>query len=201
METGQERSVSGSVVERLKLREPETWSKMVQLFYPLVLRWCRLAGLQEHAAADVCQEVFRALANNMERFEYDEGRNSFRAWLRGITNRQLMAYWRRRSVPGEGGSTAQQRMAEVPAPLDEPSADEVRSEKQELLRRALEQLRKEVEPKTFEAFWRVVAEEKSPAEVAAAMGLSVNSVYLAKARLLRKLREEFGELLMEPRGQ
>ena len=64
-----------------------------------------------------------------------------------------------------------------------------------LLRRALKLLQSEVEPRTFQAFWRVVVEGNSPADVAADLGLTTNAVYLLKARLLRRLREEFEGLL------
>lgn len=168
-----------------------------------MLSWCRHAGLREEDAADVCQEVFRALAGNVERFDRDHGRNSFRGWLRGITKKQLLAFWRRRGIQADGGSTALSRLAEAPDPLapdplaDEPSAAELRGESHDLLRRVLGLIRSDVEERTWQAFWRVVVEGEAAADVAAAVGISVNSVYLAKGRLLRRLREEFSELIAE----
>ncbi|HVX10738.1 MAG TPA: sigma-70 family RNA polymerase sigma factor [Pirellulales bacterium] len=191
-------SVSTSILARLKVGEQEAWSRAVCLFQPLVLIWCRQAGLQEEDAADVCQEVFRALARNVERFDRDQGRHSFRGWLRGITRKQLLAFWRRRGIPAEGGTTAHKRWAEVSEPLlDESSAAEASSERHELLRRALGLIRNDVEERTWQAFWLVVVEGQAAGDVATALGISLNSVYLAKGRLLRRLREEFCELIVE----
>lgn len=191
-------SVSTSVLERLKVRDQQAWSRVVRLFQPLVLGWCRHAGLQDEDAADVCQEVFRALAGNVGRFDRDQGRHSFRGWLRGITKKQLLVFWRHRGIAAEGGTTAYHRLAEVSDPLlDEPSTAEESSERHDLLRQALGLIRNDVEEHTWQAFWRVVVEGQAAADVAAALGISVNSVYLAKGRLLRRLREEFCELIVE----
>jgi RNA polymerase sigma-70 factor (ECF subfamily) len=81
------------------------------------------------------------------------------------------------------------------AALDEPSAVEAAGERAELLRRALEMLQHEVEERTYQAFWRAAVEGHAAADIAADLGLTVNAVYLAKGRLLRRLREEFGELI------
>jgi RNA polymerase sigma-70 factor (ECF subfamily) len=187
-------SVSSSLLERLRVQEPEAWRRLVRLFYPLVRSWCERAGLGSEDAADATQEVFRALAGNIGRFRPEGGMNSFRRWLWGITRRQVLAQRRREGVPAAGGTEAQLRLAEVPEP-EEASAAEALGERNALLRRALDLLRSEVEERTWQAFWRVAVDGQAPADIAADLGLSVNSVYLAKARLLRRLREEFGGLL------
>jgi RNA polymerase sigma-70 factor (ECF subfamily) len=190
--------MSSSLLARLQLREPEAWQRLVRLYYPLVRQWCQRSGLQAADAADVAQEVLRALAAGVERFERDEGRSSFRGWLYGITRRQLLAYHRRcKNRPAaSGGTEAQLRLAETPdEAYEESSVVDVLSERAGLVRRALELVRGEVEEHTFQAFWRSAVEGQSPAVIAADLGVSVNAVYLAKARLLRRLREEFGDLL------
>src|SRR5262245_10276050 len=193
-EAGLSRSMSSSLLERLVVHEPEAWRRVVRLYYPLVRKWCQRSGLQAEDAADVSQEVFRALAGNVDRFRREGGQNSFRGWLWGITRRQLLGHWRQRQAVAAGGTEAQRRLAEYPEPEDQ-SVAEIPSDRQAVLRRALALLRAEVEERTWQAFWRVVALGHAPADVAADLGISVNSVYLAKARLLRRIREEFGELL------
>jgi RNA polymerase sigma-70 factor (ECF subfamily) len=189
-------SVSSSLLDGLRGREPAAWRRLVALCYPLVRGWCLRTGLQPVDADDVAQEVFRSLAGNVERFRRDQSAGSFRGWLWGITRRQLLAHWRRRQPAGAGGSTAQQRLAELPDLMDDASADVTGpGGRGELLRRAVALLRTEVEERTWQAFWRVAVEGHAPADVAADLGLSVNAVYLAKARLLRRLRDEFGDLL------
>jgi RNA polymerase sigma-70 factor (ECF subfamily) len=186
-------SVSSSLLAGLRDRRPDAWHRLVGLCHPTVARWCLRAGLQPADAEDVAQEVFRALTGNVGRFERGEQGRSFRGWLWGITRRQLFAHRRRRPVAAAGGTAAQQRLAELPEPPDDPS--DVTTGPGELLRRAVTLLRAEVEERTWQAFWRAAVEGQAPADIAADLGLTVNAVYLAKARLLRRLREEFGALL------
>jgi RNA polymerase sigma-70 factor (ECF subfamily) len=190
--------MSSSLLNRLRDQDADAWRRLVELYYPLVRDWCLRARLQAEDAADVAQEVFRALAGNVMRFEREGGKNSFRGWLWGITHNQLIAHWRRRQrqPTGVGGTEAQRRIAAVAEPqFEEPSTAEAADDKQGLLRRAVELLRSEVSAPTWQAFWRTTVEGQAPAAVAADLGLTVNAVYLAKARLLRRLREEFGELI------
>jgi RNA polymerase sigma-70 factor (ECF subfamily) len=197
-DSGRSATMSSSLLERLKVQDAEAWRRLVRLYYPTVRTWCSRSGLQFDDAADTAQEVFRVLAGKVGRFQRDGGKNSFRAWVWGITKRILIAHWRRqkKQLAGAGGSAAQQWLAEVPeSVVEEPSAAEVLSERNQILRRALVLLRAEVEERTWNAFWRVVVDGHAPGVVADELGMTLNSVYLAKARLLRRLREEFGGLI------
>jgi RNA polymerase sigma-70 factor (ECF subfamily) len=192
--------MSSSLLDRLVDRDAEAWKRIVRLYYPLVRSWCERGGLQTEDAADVAQEVFRALATNVARFRREGGQNSFRGWLYGITHRQLLAHWRQqKNQPlAAGGSEAQQWLADVPEALSEAgggSSVAVVGDRHELLRRALHLLREGVAERTWQAFWRTAVEGHAPAEIAADLGISVNAVYVAKARMLGRLREEFGDLI------
>ena len=77
----------------------------------------------------------------------------------------------------------------------DPSGEE--EERKILYRRAVEFLRKEFEERTWQAFWQVAVEERPPSDGASELGMSVNAVYLAKSLVLRRLREEFADLLEE----
>jgi RNA polymerase sigma-70 factor (ECF subfamily) len=193
-----ESSLGTSLLEGLRTQDPEAWRRAVHVYYPLVRKWCQGFGLQPQDTADVAQETFRTLAGAIGRFRREEGKNSFRGWLWGITRKQVANYRRRQkaSLIGAGGTEAQKRLAQLPDESEQ-DASVVRpaNERTLVLRRALGLLQAEVEPRTWQAFWRVVVEGQAPAEVAADLGLTTNAIYLLKARLLRRLREEFGELL------
>jgi RNA polymerase sigma-70 factor (ECF subfamily) len=200
LSTASAASMSSSLLKRLRDQDADAWRRLVRLYYPLVRGWCQRSGLQAEDAADVAQEVFRALAGNVDRFEREGGQNSFRGWLHGITRRQLLAHWRRRKAgtAAAGGSEAQQWFADLPAATD----DELSSvcavfddDRNGVLRRALQLLREGVAENTWQAFWRTTVDGHAPADVAADLGISVNAVYVAKARLLARLREDFGDLL------
>ena len=194
-------SMSSSLLVRLKSNDPEAWKRLAQLYYPLVRKWCQQSGLRQEDAADVAQEVFRVVAGNLARYRHERGQTSFGAWLRGITTRQLYAHWRRQKTRpiAAGGSEAQQRIAELPEAgfegLSDPSDVFPADDRREILRRALRMLQDGVADRTWAAFWRSVVEGQAPAEIAEHLGISVNAVYIAKARMLSRLREEFGELI------
>lgn len=190
-------SIGSSLLERLKLESPEAWRRLVHLFGPLVYQWCRRHGLQAADATDVGQEVFRAVACSIGRFRRDRPADTFRGWLWTITRSKIAENWRQRQKQPQasGGSTAQMRLAElaVAEPGEPPECEpETRSS---LYRRGLQLIQDEFAERTWKAFWRVAIDGCAPAEVAEEMGLSVNSVYLAKSRVLHRLREELGDLL------
>lgn len=189
-------SVSTSLLERLQLQDGPAWTRLVDFYYPVVRRWAQNGGLQAEDAADLAQEVFRVVAGHITRYQRKEG--SFRGWLWGITRRELLSYHRRRkqNPVGAGGSEAQRQINELIEPPNEhPSAAEMAADHAELVRRALQILRSEFEQRTWTAFWRATVQGDAPADIAADLGISANAVYLAKARVLRRLREEFSELL------
>src|SRR5262249_4051907 len=150
-------------------------------------------GLQAEDARNVSQEVFAAVARALPDFEHAGG--SFRGWLRTIAHNECVDYLRRHGpdVTGVGGSDALYWQQQLPGPpADEGS---LAAEKGLLYRRALEIIRSSFSETDWQAFSRVVCEEHAPADVARELGVSVNKVYLAKSRILRKLRTEFRDLI------
>jgi hypothetical protein len=63
-----------------------------------------------------------------------------------------------------------------------------------LLLRALEMIRGDFTPQTWQAFWRVRVDGQTPAVVADELGMTANAVRGARGRVLRRLREELGHL-------
>ncbi len=189
-------SVSSTLLKLLKTDDPNAWRRLLRLFGPVVYGWCRQTGLQSHDASDVGQEVFRAVAAGISRFQRERKGDSFRGWLWTITRSKIQDHWRRRQSRPEarGGSSAREQMERIPAPDWHESADSTDGGAS-VSRRALEFLRAEFGERTWRAFWRTTVGRQRPEEVAAALGTTVNAVYLARSRVLRRLREEFGELL------
>jgi RNA polymerase sigma-70 factor (ECF subfamily) len=195
------KSLSTTLLVRLQANEDGAWRRLDHLYGPVVLGWGCGAGLRPEDAADVRQEVFRAMAGAMADFRRDGRGDSFRGWLWRITQNKLRDFFRRqrRQPAAAGGTTFQQRLQEVP--LDDAAGDESQppgpsdEETGGIFRRALELVRSEFADNTWQAFWRVTIDGQSPADVAAALGMSAGAVYVAKSRVLRRLREEFGDLL------
>jgi RNA polymerase sigma-70 factor (ECF subfamily) len=62
----------------------------------------------------------------------------------------------------------------------------------ERIARLLRQIEPEFKPETWQAFRRVTLDGVPAEQVAADLGLSVNAVYVAKARVMQRLRELYG---------
>ncbi len=183
---------SSSLLLQAKASNQAAWDRLVSLYSPLIYRWCRRAGLQPADAADVGQEVFRAVARKLNDFRRTGPGDTFRGWLRTITQNKIRDHARIRLVP-----LMQDKWLDAQRTPERESAGEVEQQEEVrdshvLLWRAVELIRSEFEPVTWRAFWLVSVEARLPRDVAADLCVSVNAVYLAKSRVLRRLREELG---------
>jgi len=186
-------SISSTLLDQIRARRPEAWQRLVDLYGPVVYRWCRQLGVGRADAADVVQEVFAAVAAGAIRFRRETPEHSFGAWLRTITRSKVCDHFRRRRglLDAEGGTNAQQRLLNLPEAAEESlSLSATLKPDSRFVHRALEVVRAEFEPRTWDAFWRIAVDGQSPAEAAEAMRLSLSAVYQAKSRVLRRLRRE-----------
>jgi RNA polymerase sigma-70 factor (ECF subfamily) len=191
-------ATSRSLLARVQSDEPAAWERFVHLYAPLVLHWCRCGGLHGADSADVFQEVFRSVVAHVGRFRKERAGDTFRGWLRRITQNKLRDHHRKRGreARGVGGSSAQERLAQLPEP--EPASDDLTPNdagERELFARALEQIRGEFEPRTWAAFWQTAVEGRAAADVGDELAMSPGAVRVAKSRVLHRLREELGELM------
>jgi RNA polymerase sigma-70 factor (ECF subfamily) len=175
----------------VRLRQPEAaeaWTRFVHLFAPLLDRWAHTLGLQDADAADVVQEVFCILVKRLPEFVYDPGR-SFRAWLWTILRNASRDRRQRRDFPLLPIESIDRRAAADD--IEELTDSEYRHF---LVGRAMQIMQADFAPATWRAFWGVVVESRSGVEVARELGVTVNAVYLARARVLSRLRQELAGL-------
>jgi RNA polymerase sigma-70 factor (ECF subfamily) len=193
-EAGDSAATSLSLLGRLKGNEPDAWERLILLYAPLVYHWCRRQKLPEQEIADVFQEVFQAVSLKICGFQKDRPGDTFRGWLRVITRNKVYDHFRRagREPVGAGGNEAQEHLCRISESDDCDSIDDAK-ECNELLYRALENIRVEFTPRTWQAFWKVTVDGKSPAEVAQELAMQVGAIRVAKSRVLQRLRRELGE--------
>jgi RNA polymerase sigma-70 factor (ECF subfamily) len=175
------------------------WAQFVDLYAPLVYGFARKHGLQDADAADLTQEVLRAVAGAAQRLEYDPARGSFRGWLFTIVRNKLRNFLasRRRQQQASGGSDARLLLEEQPDPEDQQAAQWDLEYEQRLFAWAAERVRGGFQEPTWQAFWQTAVEGRSSHQVAEALGLSVGAVYIARSRVLARLREEIQQLQTE----
>jgi RNA polymerase sigma factor (sigma-70 family) len=198
-QNGAESRASLSLLERVRGRDRAAWECLVGLYGPMVYGWCLRAGLRAADAADVGQEVFASVARGIDGFRRDRAADTFRGWLYAVTRNKLRDRTASPGAAGTGGSDAQRRLAELPAgqaddTLTNADAEEA-NERRALCRRAIDSVRAAFEPRTWQAFWRAFVDGRAPVDVASDLGITVAAVYLAKSRILWRLREEFAALI------
>ena len=179
-------------------RDADAWREFVQLYGPVVYRFARNRGLQDADAADLMQDVLRSVARNAPRMEYDPKRGTFRGWLYTVTRNKIYNFLngQRHRPRGTGDTDAHERLDATPArDTDGPEADWEREYQRRLSGRAMELVKDEFQPATWKAFWETAVEGKPAAEVGAGLRMSPGAVYVAKSRVLARLRDEVKKLM------
>jgi RNA polymerase sigma-70 factor, ECF subfamily len=190
-------ATSRSLLDRIKADDAAAWDRLIGLYAPLVYRWCRRCGLPEQETADVFQEVFQAVASHVGSFRKEKEGDTFRGWLRTITDNKVRDHFRRagREPIGEGGTEAQRRLSALAADssieIDDPGDGPA---ERSLFRDALDLIRCEFEARTWRAFWLTTVDGLAAKDAGAELEMSPGAVRVAKSRVLRRLREELGEL-------
>lgn len=190
-------STSRSLLADAQLADPRAWERLATLYAPLVAFWCRRWGVADQDIVDVLQDVFAAVAGHLERFRKDRPGDTFRGWLLTIARNKTNDYLRRRGQEpaATGGTEASLRLQQVLDPHSEGSeADEADVALFDaVLRNALDAIRGEFHEQTWRAFWGVVVEGRSTADVAADLAMRPGTVRVAKSRVLLRLRRELGD--------
>ena len=181
-------------------RDERAWAEFVDIYTPLVHRLARQGGLQEADAADLAQEVFRAVATAIDRFDPDPGRGSFRGWLfrivRNLTINALAA--RGRQPRGSGDTDVLRLLEEQPAPAPVASGCFDVEYRRRLFDWAVEQIRGEFSPAAWQAFWMTGVEGRPAGEVAETLGTTVGTVYYYKSRVMARLRRTIEQVESDP---
>jgi RNA polymerase sigma-70 factor (ECF subfamily) len=185
-------STSTSLVRRLRDHDAAAWERMVDLFTPLLYHWCRQSSLAPEEAADVTQDVFRTVVHSIGSFKRDAETGTFRGWLRTICRSRVVDYIRQTKAEpnARGGSDALVWLENQP---DDEIA-EADPATQALFHRVLALVKGEFNPPVWQAFWLVTVDEQPAKDVAGELGMTAAAVRQAKYRVLRRVREEMGDV-------
>lgn len=170
--------------------DADAWREFVHLYGPVVYGFARKRGLQDADAADLTQAVLRQVAAHVGSLEYDPRRGTFRGWLFTIVRNRLRDFLRqpRQLYQGSGSPKVQGLLESLPGPEPEETEAWEREYRLGLLAWAAEQVRPQVREKTWQAFWQTAVDGRPGAEVARALGLTPAAVYLARGRVMARLR-------------
>ena len=185
-------STSINLLKRIREHKSDSaWQRFVDLYTPLIFYWARQKGLSTEDASDIVQDVFSTLVLKLPGFQYDPNRR-FRAWLKTITVNRVTDLHRRNrllSMSADPDLLARMTMADDADLFVE---SEYRSV---IVNRALDLLKTEFMESTWQACWLQVMDDQKATAVAEQLNMPINAVYLAKSRILARLRQELEGLL------
>jgi RNA polymerase sigma-70 factor (ECF subfamily) len=187
-----------SLLERLKhLEDQGSWQEFYTTYRKLIFSFALRHGLTPTEAEEVVQETVITVARNLPEFRYDPKRCSFKTWLFNLTQWRIQDQLRKRhpeytSAHRKSGETDRTSTVErVPGPEGERLTALWEEEwKKDLLERALERVKAQVEEKPFQIFDLYALQGWSAREVARSLGVSLGRVYVTKHRLTGLLKQE-----------
>jgi len=176
--------------------DDRAWSEFTEIYGPLIYQLALRRGLQQADAQDLTQDVFRAVARAIERYDPDPARGSFRGWLSRIAGNLIinLLVAQRRHPRGTGDTDMQRLIEEQPEPAPEESALFETEYRRRLLGWAAERVRTAFSEPAWQAFWQTGVEGRAPKDVALALGMSLGTVYQYKSRVVARIRREIEQV-------
>ena len=181
-----------SLLLRAQTGETDAWKDLTDLYRPLILGWLNRQGVPARDLEDLSQDILLSVVKHLPAFQHSGRRGAFRSWLRTIVSSRTTDYWRAgdagKQAPGGSGATA--ALQQIADPDSDLNRQWDKEHDRYVLGCLLDLVEEEFEPTTLQAFRRLAIDGASGAEVAQELGLSVAAVYVAKSRVLQRIRQE-----------
>ena len=163
---------------------------MVELYQPLIKKWLTRFGAPANDLEDLAQSVLIVVSNKLESFKHSGNAGAFRSWLRSITRNCLLEFWRENKIRpiATGNSSFQNSLEQLADDGSELSQIWQQEYDQEILKSLLRRIQNDFQQQSWEAFRRVAIDGIPAREVAQQLGITVNSVFIAKSRIMNRLR-------------
>lgn len=180
------------IADAQNAQNARAWDEFARLYQPVVYRIARHRGFQHADAEELVQEAMLAVARAVEGWVPDPERGRFRDWLQRIARNLMINFLMRRKHQVWGsGDSAMQRRLEAECDPDAAVSQMFEVEyRREMFCCAAEQVRGDVKENTWQAFWLSTVDDLPALEVARRLGMSIGSVYIARSRVMARLRDE-----------
>jgi RNA polymerase sigma-70 factor, ECF subfamily len=188
-----------SLLVRAQAGDEGAWQALTDLYRPLLVGWLRYQAVPAGEVDDLVQDILVAVLQNLSSFRHSGQRGAFRSWLRAIAHSRACDFWRARGrqALASGDSAVVEALHQLEDPNSELNRQWDEEHDQYVLRCLLDVTELEFETRTVQAFRRVALEGASSEQAAQELGLSVGAVYIAKSRVLHRLRQHAEGLLDE----
>ncbi|MCA9192116.1 MAG: sigma-70 family RNA polymerase sigma factor [Planctomycetales bacterium] len=182
----------------LRVKDPAdgaAWSAFLAIYRPVVFRLARSRGLQDADADDLAQKVFASISRAVEGWEPAEGMPPFRAWLYRIARNEIVkAITRRKPDLATGASEVREQLNSIPQPEVDATCELIIESRLEAFRWAADEIRPEFTAATWSMFWESTVEQTSVKEVAKVHERTTGAVYIARYRVMQRLKEKLEEV-------
>lgn len=180
-----------SFLDRLASRDQSTWSDFDDTYRPLLHRWLHGNGLSDADVEDLIQEVMLFVASNLDRFDHNHHTGAFRKWLRVVTVNMTRNYLRKRGDQTLSSEELEQRLNDLEDDSSRVSLAFEQDDQRMLVRQLLQRVEPDFSPGTISMFQQYVINGASVQETASSHSVSKAAVYVAKSKVMRRLREEW----------
>jgi RNA polymerase sigma factor (sigma-70 family) len=172
--------------------DSNSWGRLVELYDPLLRSWLWKYDVQPSDADDLVQEVLLAVSTELRSFDHNGRPGAFRSWLRITLVNRLRNFWRarKRRPQAGGGSEIERRLEQLEDPASAMSQLWNRQHDCHVVRQLLVKTQPHFALNTWQAFRRVALEGARADVVAKDLDISLNAVFIAKSRVLSRLRRE-----------
>ena len=180
-----------SLLLRIRRKDDHAaWAEFVEIYAPLIHGYCRRRGLQEADAANLTQDILSKVMNHADRFEYDTARGRFRGWLLTLTRNRLNDHFSglKRQTRGSGDTGVRAILEQVPDQDEQDDEQWDTDYQHRLFHWVAEKIRDEFQDATWRAFWNTAVKGQAAKQVAENLSMSVGAVYIAKSRVLARLK-------------
>ncbi len=187
-------STSLSILERARADDGESaWRELASIYSPLLHTWIVRYHVAESDADDLVQEVLIFVAERLPDFQHNGRTGAFRNWLRQALIYRLRKFWNDRQQRAPGFGTGDSRGLDLLNELEDPKSSLSQLWNQEhdrhVLSHLMSRLRSEFAETTWEAFRLTAIEGEKTSAAAAKLKITANAVWLAKSRVMRRLRQ------------
>ncbi|MCA9135717.1 MAG: sigma-70 family RNA polymerase sigma factor [Planctomycetales bacterium] len=170
----------------------DAWSEFLQIYEPVIYRVAMRFQMQDADAREIVQEVLLRVASAIDRFD-PGGRGTFRGWLSQTTRRVAVDRFRRLVGKEAAVGGPANALASVIADHNQLEIEFDLEHRRQLFLCAAEMVRPTVSQSSWSAFWRTAVDDRSAREVAVELGLTEGAVYVARCRVLKRIREYIEE--------
>jgi RNA polymerase sigma-70 factor (ECF subfamily) len=183
---------SMTLLDKARQNDEAAWEMIVKLYAPLVYRWCKRAGMSYHDIENLSQDVFTVAYRKLDRFQKKTDSDSFRGWLYTLVRNKRIDWLRKHKNDFDaiGGSQVLLMQQQIPDAAWEDSEELDQSEQEDvfLFNQAIQLIRQEFGPRDQKIIEALLCENQDPREIAVQLGISRNSIYIVKSRVMRRLR-------------